>query len=874
MSATRPGGAASLMVVVAMLIGILAHGVTREVPLGGIDGRVLMAENGRPLGGATVILRTAVPVEGFRSTRVFEVKPSGQFTLRNLPAGSYTIEAYARAHSLDAYRFEVREGSPQALDLELKPHAPYLRAYANQRVFTPDEAGQIQLEGFIESDDLSLTMYRVEQAAILEHGGVAAALSPIAYRSDQDRLKQVAREVRQWSHRIENRDPEGVFMESVELPKMQAGIYWVRASSGAQQQGVAINVTRIGLVTKRFEDTMLCFVTDVVTGKPLAGVPVSTSYANGVRNGGITDERGLATVDTKAQPPGRSVVIATHGDSQAFVDHYAGEARDSSRGARLFAYTERPVYRPGDTIQFKTIVRRLVGNDYQNVPNQPVEVELRDPEDGLVDSLRLESSDYGTCAGSFTTNREVPTGGYRLVARLGSAEYSHYFSVSAYRKPEYTVSIKPLKGHVPYGAQAEVAVECQYFFGGPVVGAQVEAYVTRQPYWDYSWMDEEWADFYAEEAGAGGEYVEQVEAQTDENGRAILRFATRMEGDSKELENDYTYWISAWVREGDRAFEGTGQLRVTRGDFNLQIETDRYVLGAGETAEAKVAAIAHEGKRPVAGKTVRVETGREVWDGNTSQFLSDRVFTVKTGADGIARFPLQGAEPGSLTVRVSAEDAAGRVVKATEYLYVEGGVFQGPPVESLQIKLDRNHYSVGDTAKAVISAGAVGGSAWVTVEGDRVYWSKVVEIEAATIVEFPITKDMSPNAFLTVAYTRNKRFFEATARVAVSLGDRKLQVEVSSDRQTYEPGQTASYTILTRDEQGNPVPAEVSLSVVDESIYAIKEDKTDILEGFYPKRYNAVQTLYSFAELYLDGGDKSPAEITVRSRFLDTAYWN
>ena len=64
------------------------------------------------------------------------------------------------------------------------------------------------------------------------------------------------------------------------------------------------------------------------------------------------------------------------------------------------------------------------------------------------------------------------------------------------------------------------------------------------------------------------------------------------------------------------------------------------------------------------------------------------------------------------------------------------------------------------------------------------------------------------------------------------------------------------------------------MGVVDESVYAIMEDNTKIVEGFFPKRENRVSTNYSFPELYLDGGDKGPSTVKVRTDFRDTAYWN
>lgn len=167
-----------------------------------------------------------------------------------------------------------------------------------------------------------------------------------------------------------------------------------------------------------------------------------------------------------------------------------------------------------------------------------------------------------------------------------------------------------------------------------------------------------------------------------------------------------------------------------------------------------------------------------------------------------------------------------------------------------------------------------GGFAWVTVEADRVYSSRVVELRSGvTRVEIPVTKECLPNAFVSVSYVKNRKFMESSRRLGVDLGVNRLQVEIEADKSTYRPGDRATYDVLTRDESGRPVSAEVAFGVVDEAIYALASDRTNVVGTFYPKRYNSVSTDYSFADLYLDGGDKAPSDIQIRSKFEDTAFW-
>ena len=77
------------------------------------------------------------------------------------------------------------------------------------------------------------------------------------------------------------------------------------------------------------------------------------------------------------------------------------------------------------------------------------------------------------------------------------------------------------------------------------------------------------------------------------------------------------------------------------------------------------------------------------------------------------------------------------------------------------------------------------------------------------------------------------------------------------------------------DAQGKAVPCELSFGVVDEAIYALREDDPKAMQqAFYPRRFNQVSTSYSFAVEYLGDADKAEPKIETRKKFPDTAYWN
>jgi uncharacterized protein YfaS (alpha-2-macroglobulin family) len=277
----------------------------------------------------------------------------------------------------------------------------------------------------------------------------------------------------------------------------------------------------------------------------------------------------------------------------------------------------------------------------------------------------------------------------------------------------------------------------------------------------------------------------------------------------------------------------------------------------------------------VAGRQVTVQASAEEWNNRVMTLIPRGTYRAITGADGIAHIAVKAVGKGSIRLKAYSRDDTGRMIVAEDRAFIVGGKWEAEADQSrLEVVLGKRRYKVGETAKVMIRTVAPGGSALVTVQSDRVLWKKVVELrDEASYLDLPVIPDFMPNCFVSVAYVHKKKFFEGQARLAVEPGKQRLNVRVETDRREVEPGGTVRLSVHTANSDGVPVPAEVSLGVVDESIYAIREDSFDVFESFYPKRTNSVTTSYSFAEVYLDGGDKGGANVSIRRKFLDTAAW-
>lgn len=883
LSALKIGSAASIVAGFAVCTALLAYGVTEEVAIGSLQGRVLMSSTRAPLENATVVLRPTswIPEDAAR-TRTAKSDKQGRFVVRNLVAGSYVIEAFSRAHQLTQTPIEVVEGSAATVDLELKPRLSELTLNMSQHVFAPDESAEFQMRGYSGDPSIEIDLYRIKFESVIRKGSLQSLLQPVATtwgeRVDPDNSSDFQKlQPSYWP--IQNRDGEGVFDERVTLPRLAEGLYWMRLRTREASAGTWLAVSKIGLVTKIGDSKLLAYVADLRTGKPVEGATISSPIGGEAKSTmspvGTTGADGTLTLGNTNKGGGK-LLIASSGNSYAICSYYSGDHQSAS--SKIWCYTDRPVYRPGDTAFFKGIARQLRGADYSVPPPTSATVELRDPNNNIIESQTVSTNSIGTFAGKVKLDPDT-VGNYALSVRIGDSKDTFPIVVLSYRKPEFKISVTPEKPFYTQKETIRMRVKCEYYFGGPVPGAKLQATLSSAPMWEPWGLDSEETDYDDAYGDWSGDYVDQLETVTNSDGIAVFEYKPKPNSENTNqwfgLDSQYTFSVSG-SESGDKYFEGTGKVRVVQGDYSLSGEFSSYFVAPGTPVRLEIVAKNQDGSA-AADRVVDFQAGYETWERNRVNFVASSNRQATTNAEGRTTVEFNPDKNGSFVVRCKSVDKSGNEIRQEFNVWVWDGAGGGDfgPAPKLQIVLDKPLYSPGQNAVAIIRTDKAGGDALVTVETADVVWKRVVPLTNEVVkLQIPVSSTYAPNAFVSASLIRDKKFSTATRRLGVDLSAKRLKVEITPSANVFEPRQEATYRIKTMREDGTPVPADVSFGVVDEAIYAIRADNADPIAEFYPKRYRTVETVYSFPELYLDGGDKDDIDANVRNEFVDTAYWN
>ncbi len=859
---------------------VVMHLLWSETPHGQVSGTLVTAERGDMLAGVPV---TLVPVDRKERARHAKTSDDGSFSFNNVPVGKYSLVTETHAHEQPKGKIKVEEGEVATAVFELEPTEPFLRVFQPQQVFGTDEQPMLRVHGFVTAEELSISLHRVDTDVAISRwsGWLPNGLSTHGRKLEDVELTAVKEleQVKSWELSVAARDLEGVFREQVSLGALEPGMYLVSVSADDLRRLNVVTVTDLGLVVKASRDEAIIFAADIRTGEALPGVSALVRHDGDTVTKGTTGPDGLLALDIEVEKADTYEVIGRHNGSLAVAEWYPYWHREQGP-MRVYTYTDRPVYRPGHAVHFKSLLREIDGSDYSVPEPRSIRVRVVDERENVVHSEKYETNAYGSLNGSFELSDSALPGPYTLTLTVGAATYEYVFNVAEYRKPEFEATVTPARERYTRGEEIEAVVEAKYYFGAPVADAAVEYYVTRAGHWYHPHYDEWDADLYEAYDTDEGEVLARGDGRTDEHGRLAIAVPTRDEDaeDAEALDYDERFVIHVEiVDDSRRSVSQTGSTLVTQGDMRLEVSFDDWSVPPGDPVTATIRAIDYDGN-PQPDIRGRIEFGVAQWTDGEEQIIEEDVAVWTTDDNGVATVSVTPTRGGDYRLVAMAKDDSKNVIRRSTSLWVmsSGGDSYSYPYQDLSVRADRDLYHEGDTAEVIVRTRHAPISALLTIESGGILEHRVVRLEdKATVISIDIAPEHMPSVNAAVSFVHEKKLLSGSAALNVSRESKALQVEIVPDQAAYEPGQAAQYRVRALSPSGEPVQAEVSLGLVDEAIYAIaRERATNILQYFYPKRAIQVDTAFSFPEVYLAGDDKGPGSIRTRKDFRDTADWH
>ena len=836
---------------------------------GGISGIIFDSEN-KPL------KNVYISTEGktYKSTKTDE---KGKFIVKGLLPGIYKIYTYTQGYETTfAGNIEVKKGEITEIPpihLQLRPKSFSL--YTKTNTFLPSENVYFYYNSFRISK-IKLDIYKVD--ILSEINKVNWEKAPnLSYIEESVNLEECelifSKEIK-----IEYPSPlSDLYHKKFEIGKLPFGVYIIVVKpENLGENRKLIIVTDIGIVNKRTQNQIFFqnqfYVVDLITGKPLPKVKVYFShYDNKLNkyNFGIvktTDERGIIeSIDF------HDLVIAIKENSFAFFNPiYPFYRYDWYPKPEIsYIYTDRPVYRPGQTVYFKGILRKDEGSYYSLIDDKSVKVDIKDPAGNIIYSTDLEVRN-SSFSGFFTIPEEPPLGIYSIdVSSVNSSYYGGVsFKVLEYRKPEFFVEVKSDKERYLPNEKVRILISSKYYFGAPLKEAEVSYSVYETLQWEY----EDYEEGYEGEYYGYRRYLISGETKTNENGEALIEFQTK-----SSYESETIHTVEVRVRDiSNREVKGICSFKVYPGNFKINIITSKYLYSPDENIPLKIELIDHDGI-PVKNKIVNFGVELEIYKNRKYYYKKILTDTLKTDENGKIEINIKPQVCGYIKVSASSLDEYNNLITFNKFIWIASeNYYFGYGKKELEIITDKDNYKTGENAKILINSTIPDMTLFFNLESYKIHDTKIINMKGNSIlIEIPIKKEYLPNVYVSVFGVRNKKFYEITKNIKITPQEKFLKVDIIPDKNNYLPKEKATYRIRTTDFKGNPVFGELSFQVVDEAIYSISPElQRKIEDFFYGDKPNSVVIFYSFMEYSYGGASKDIKDIEIRKKFKDTAYWN
>lgn len=653
-------------------------------------------------------------------------------------------------------------------------------------------------------------------------------------------------------------------------------------------QGVSaydlILVTDLGVITKTGGHSGLIYAFDSQTGEPRVSANVKYQYRYYNDSGywaweqgeGLTGPDGLLNIPLKNSNnrnynnQHELFAVVSQDQMQAFSQGQ-NYSYYNNQNWWIYAYSDRPAYRPNEKVSYKVTVRGYNESAFFTPSGKQVQARMYDSRGNKVQEKTYTLNDFGTFSDELTLDEKAVLGEYRLElygdnwnAHIGNTPI---FRLEEYKLPEFLVSVKPkpnADGRTNYqlGDEIELELDAQYYFGGGVANADVEYLIYQNPYYHYYYPPRKYPWYYEDfnyrgrNYYGGGSLIKKEKIKTDAQGKAVFRFET-----PQDSGQDFEYRIEVRVvDQSRREITASSSIKVTKNSFYAYLVPKNNLYRPGDKAEVEIKTltannepVSIDGKISVSRNWWREQVAKDGQVTRPSGYDQNVLFTkfVKTNEQGETVFAFEPEQDGYYSVQFTGFDNKGKEIQSQTNVFVcdKQSKDLGYQYGGLQIITEKDTYAIGETARVMIVANKPG--AWVlfTQEVDEIFGHQLQYLEGTVkMLEFKVEPTFTPNIFLNAVSVENFQLRTHNLQLIVPPDEKFLNIKIVSDKETYRPREEGVFDIEVTDNLGRPVSGEVSLGLVDASVYYIQDEYVqDIRQFFYgTKRQQSVQTNSSF----------------------------
>jgi len=648
------------------------------------------------------------------------------------------------------------------------------------------------------------------------------------------------------------------------VPKLPNGLYLVKADTGAKDNVFAvthIQVTDLALIESNdnaFINYQLISRTD---GKPIVEAAVTITYKNNreksFSKNYTTDRFGkFQVVKDGNYYRGAEVTASYKNDVGHFGEYYISRAykdrQNNDTKYNNFLFTDRSIYRPGQTVYFKGISTASKNGKTEVFSNHTAKVRLKNVNGEVVNELLLKTNEFGSVHGEFILPNDGLTGNYTI--DMFSGEYGYtYFSVEAYKRPKFKPEFQPITETYKVNDSVTVKGTAIAFAGSNITDAKVVYRVKRQvqyPSW-YYWR----RPYYNSEP----QEITFGEGKTNAKGEFEVTFkALPDESVSKANLPVFRYEVTADITDiNGETRTATTTVNVGYHAMTVSIVTPNLIDKTKKEVELSLVSQNLNGEFVPAKGTLKIyklDAPESVlrsrpWNAPDYQMMSQQEFknlfphepyndehlvtnwkkgkevfntTFDTEKDKtIILKKLKKWDSGKYIIVLESEDKFGQDIKDEAYTSLFSDDDKTVSDSQLfEAQLDKTSYNTGDMAKLTIGSAAKDITVTVEIEKDgKIITTQLVTLnDSKETITIPVAKDDLGGFVVYCSFAAFNDFTSQSFKVNVPFPKTDLEIETNTFRDKLQPGQDETWSFKIKGPKGDKVSAELLASMYDASL--------------------------------------------------------
>lgn len=534
---------------------------------------------------------------------------------------------------------------------------------------------------------------------------------------------------------------------------------------------------------------------------------------------------------------------------------------------RTFLFTDRSIYRPGQTIYFKGIMVHSEGSknlDHGVIPSRKTSVSLYDVNGQVVETKEFQTNSYGAFSGQFTAPMGLLTGSFRLQAEGGQS----MVQIEEYKRPAFEVVLDTFKDSYRLNEEIKVKGRAIAYAGNALDGATVKYRVTRNARFPYYWCNYAWGlptspareithGTITTKSDGSFEFIFKAEPDFSVDKRSMPVFdytihvdVTDVQTETRSAETQLPVAYQALLLKVNaakmRSVNDFNALEVFSTNMSgVYVPTDITLSLKKLDAPNRIYRERSWSKPEILSipeATFRKDFPLDAYgdENNPLQWKAQKTAwtqRAKTTSNGVVYLPKTGSGDGWYILEVKAIDLYGEEIQEKHIIRLyTGDKPTALPNEALVMELDAENYEPGE--KSICQFASAFQSVHLFYLVDRLSGSSLnlEMIEGARSWTYPINEKDRGGFYINTLFVKDNRVYRAERHIEVPYSNKELQVSVETFRDKMLPGSEQEWKLHIRGSKKEIVSAEVLATMYDASLDAFRKHSWSGMQLFGANR--------------------------------------